>query len=104
MVRRLELATLGYKPSALAIELTNSKASAVKELSLSNWCIASLHIYHFSTVVDFSSERYSASTGHRNHTVVTHEDTHFGTTTYEGHSSAHAGTGETSFRKTRNKK
>ena len=46
---------LGYKPSALAIELTSSKAIAGKELSLSSWCIASLHIYHLSTVVDFSS-------------------------------------------------
>ena len=26
----------------------------------------SLYIYHFSTVVDFSSEKYSGSTGHRN--------------------------------------
>ena len=43
---------LGYKPSALAIELNSSKAVAGKELSLSGWCIASLYIYHFSTVVD----------------------------------------------------
>ena len=39
---RLELATLDYKPSALAIELYSSKAIAGKELSLSSWCIASL--------------------------------------------------------------
>ena len=63
---RLELATLDYKPSALAIELYSSKAIAGKELSLSSWCIASLYIYHFSTVIDFSSEKYSGSTGHRN--------------------------------------
>ena len=44
---------LDYKPSALAIELYNSKAIAGKELSLSRWCIASLYIYHFSTVIDF---------------------------------------------------
>ena len=56
---RLELATLGYKPSALAIELTTSKAIAGKELSLSSWCIASLYIYHFLTVVDFSFEKYT---------------------------------------------
>ena len=31
---------LDYKPSALAIELYNSKAIAGKELSLSSWCIA----------------------------------------------------------------
>ena len=35
---------LGYKPSALAIELTSSKAIAGKELSLSSWCIASLYM------------------------------------------------------------
>ena len=63
---RLELSTLGYKPSALAIELTSSKAIAGPELSLSSWCIASLYIYHFSTVVDFSSEKYSGSTGQKN--------------------------------------
>ena len=28
--------------------------------------ILSLYIYHFSTVIDFSSEKYSGSTGHRN--------------------------------------
>ena len=47
------------KSSALAIELYSSKAIAEKELSLSSWCIASLYIYHFSTVIDFSSEKYS---------------------------------------------
>ena len=57
---------LDYKPSALAIELYSSKAIAGKELSLSSWCIESLYFYHFSTVIDFSSEKYSGSTGHRN--------------------------------------
>ena len=56
---------LSYKLSALAIELNSSKAIAGKELSLSSWCIASLFTYHFSTVVDFSSEKYSGSTEHR---------------------------------------
>ena len=28
--------------------------------------LSSLYIYHFLTVVDFSSEKYSGSTGHRN--------------------------------------
>ena len=56
---------IGDKPSALAIELTSSKAIAGKELSLLSWCIASLYIYNCSTVVDFSSEKYSGSTGHR---------------------------------------
>ena len=41
---KLEPATPRLQPSALE-----------KELSLSSWCIASLYIYHFSTVVDFSS-------------------------------------------------
>ena len=61
-----ELEPLGYKRSALAIELNGSKAIAGKELSLSSWCIASLYVYHFSAVVDFSSEKCSSSTGHRN--------------------------------------
>ena len=56
-----------YKQSALAIQLNNLIAAiAGKELRLSSWCIASLYIYHFSTVVDCSSEKYSGSTGHRN--------------------------------------
>ena len=57
---------LDYKPSVLAIELYSSKAIASKELSLSSWCIASLYLHHFTTVIDFSSERYSGSTEHRN--------------------------------------
>ena len=57
----IELGTLYYKLSALAIELNSSKAIAGKQLS---WCIASSYICHFSTVVDFSSEKYSGSTGH----------------------------------------
>ena len=63
---RLELATPGLQTGALAIELYSSEAIAGKESSLSSWCIASLYIYHFSTVIDFSSEKYSGSTGHRN--------------------------------------
>ena len=60
----MNLQPLGYKPSALAIELNSSKTMAGKELSLSSWCIASLYIYYFSTVVNFLSENYSGSTGH----------------------------------------
>ena len=52
---RLELATLDYKLNALEIELYSWKAIARKELSLSGWWIASLYIYHFSTVIDFST-------------------------------------------------
>ena len=52
---------LGYKPSALAIELNNS------ELLLGRsrvYPVGVLHhyVYHFSTAVDFSSEKYSGST------------------------------------------
>ena len=57
---------LDYKPSALAIELYSSKAIAGKELSLSSWCLHHYNFYHFSTVIDFSSEKYSSSTRHRN--------------------------------------
>ena len=53
---------LNYKPSALAIELTSTKAIAEKGSSLFSWCIASLYIDHCSTVVDFLSEKYSCST------------------------------------------
>ena len=57
---------MDYKPIALAIDLYSSKALPRKELSLSSWCIASLYIYHFLTVIDFSYEKYSGSTGYRN--------------------------------------
>ena len=50
---------MDYKLSDLAIELYGSKAIAGNELSLSSWCTASLYIYHFSTVIDLSSEKYS---------------------------------------------
>ena len=58
--------TRTHNPWITNAELYSSKAIAGKELSLSSWCIASLYIYHFSTVIDFSSEKYSGSTGHRN--------------------------------------
>ena len=57
---------LDKKPIALAIELYRPKAIAGKDLSLSSSCIASLYIYHFSTVIVFSSEKYCGSAGHRN--------------------------------------
>ena len=60
----LELAT-----PRLQTECSSSKTIAGKELSLSSWCIASLYFYHFSTVIDFSSEKYSGGTGHRNHCI-----------------------------------
>ena len=55
----------GINRVPLTTEL-RSKAITGKELSLYSWCIASLYVYHFSTVVDFSSEKYSGFTGHRN--------------------------------------
>ena len=54
------------KPSDIAIDLYSSKAITGKELSLSSGCFASLYIYHFSTVIDFLSEKYSGSIRHRN--------------------------------------
>ena len=48
------------------LSYTAQFAIAEKELSLSSWCIASLYIYHLSTVIDVSSEKYSGSNGHRN--------------------------------------
>ena len=49
--------------------MRSSIAVAGKELSLSSWCIASSYIYHFSNVDDFSSEKNSGSTEHRNFLV-----------------------------------
>ena len=61
---RLELATPGLQTQCSSHWAIQLRAIAGKELSLSSWCIASLYIYHFSTVIDFSSEKYSGSTGH----------------------------------------
>ena len=58
---RLDLEPVDYKPSALAIELYSSKTVAVQEPSLCSCCIASLYIYHVSTLVDLSSKKYSGS-------------------------------------------
>ena len=41
---------LGYKPRALAIELTSSKAIAGKELSLSSWCHYQINLYQNWTI------------------------------------------------------
>ena len=56
---------LGSKPSALAIVLNSSIAIAGKDSSLSVGILYH-YVYHFSTAVDFSSEKYSGSTGHKN--------------------------------------
>ena len=63
---RLELATSWFE-NQLAFELNNSKARAWLELSLSLWCVASLlsFLYHISSVIDFPSEKYICSTGHK---------------------------------------
>ena len=44
-------------PVLFPLSYKSSKAISLKELSLSSWCIASLYIYHFSTVIDFSSKK-----------------------------------------------
>ena len=48
------------------LSYTAQFAISGKELNLFSWCILSLYIYHFWTVTDFSSEKYSGSPGHRN--------------------------------------
>ena len=50
----------------LPLNYTAQKSIAFNELSLPSCCFAYLYIYHFSTVINFSSEKYSSSTGHRN--------------------------------------
>ena len=50
--------TRTYNPRITNSELyplsyTAQKEIAFKEVSLSSWCIASLYIYNFSTVIDF---------------------------------------------------
>ena len=65
-VVRPELATPGLQTQCSSHPAIQLKAIAEKESSLSNWCIAPLYIYHFSTVIDFPSEKHSGSTGHRN--------------------------------------
>ena len=42
------------------MELNSSKANAGKELILSSWCIASLYIYHFTSVVDYTTQSFRA--------------------------------------------
>ena len=55
----------GVTPWVERMLLNDSKANVGNELGLSRWCIASLHIYNFSSVIDFFSEKYIVSTGHR---------------------------------------
>ena len=63
---RPEPATVGLQTLCSSHRAIQLKSFCRKELSLPSWCIASLYIYHFSTVIDFSSEKYSGFTGHRN--------------------------------------
>ena len=44
------LQPLGYKPSALATELSSSKAIAGKELSLSSWCLTAISFELFNSM------------------------------------------------------
>ena len=60
--RGLNPLPLNYESYAPALELYSSKASAGKESGLSRWSIASLYaICYYSSVVDFSSEKYRKS-------------------------------------------
>ena len=56
-------------------QLDISKANAGKESSLSTCCIALLYIYHLSSVIDFSSEKYIVSARNR-YSLVAAEKIH----------------------------
>ena len=63
---RLEFASPGLQTQCSSQRAVQLKSYCWEGVGLSSWCIASLYIYHFSTLIDFSSEKYSGSTGHRN--------------------------------------
>ena len=65
---------IDYKLSALAIELNSSKLVLGRSVVYPSGV---LYIYHFSSVVDFSSERYIGSTGHRYSSVIPAEKIHW---------------------------
>ena len=46
----------------LLVKLEGNEITSIDDYNV----LSSLYIYHFSSVIDFSSERYSDSTGHRN--------------------------------------
>ena len=58
LMRRPELAIPRLETECSSHWAKQFKASAGKELSLSSWYIAWLNIYHLSTVVDVSSDKY----------------------------------------------
>ena len=58
-----------YEDSSYQVFLQSDQAgwdNSAQKLKNKNSLVVSLYVYHFSTVVDFSSEKYSGSTGHRN--------------------------------------
>ena len=58
-----------YEDSSFQLFLQSDQAgwdNSAKKLKNRNNLVVSLYVYQFSTVVDFSSEKYSGSTGHRN--------------------------------------
>ena len=58
-----------YEDSSFQVFLQSDQAgwdNSAKKLKNRNNLVVSLYVYQFSTVVDFSSEKYSGSTVHRN--------------------------------------
>ena len=58
-----------YEDSSFQVFLQSDQAgwdNSAKKLKNRN-NLVSLDVYQFSTVVDFSSEKYSGSTGHKNY-------------------------------------
>ena len=58
-----------YEDSSFQVFLQSDQAgwdNSDKKLKNRNNLVISLYVYQFSTVVDFSSEKYSGSTGYRN--------------------------------------
>ena len=53
-------------PMLYPLSYTAQNTNAGKDLNLASWCNASSYIHHFSTVIDFKSEKYSGLTGQRN--------------------------------------
>ena len=58
-----------YEDSSVQVFLQSDQArwdNSAKKLKNRNNLVVSLYVYQFSTVADFSFEKYSGSTGHRN--------------------------------------
>ena len=61
-ILRAHILPLNNSNTSFSVDI-NSPSKSLKGVLL---IIISLYIYPFSTVIDFSSEKYSGSTGHRN--------------------------------------